>query len=191
MDISVILEKVKQYPIAVGAVLASILLALVFFLRKDNVPNLEVERDVFKAQWNAVLENDKRSVDLIDHVTTAKEASQDVRGRLMDRSQKAKNYQYFYQLEEQTGISLARIAQSDALPPANPPPGKPKITLFSPITYSISVAGEFQKVVKFLYEMEHGKYFTRVEKFSCGLSGNDALGTVQISLQMEVLGTKI
>jgi hypothetical protein len=192
MNVSEILGKLKQYPIAIGGVAAAIVLALVFFMRKDNVPNLEVDRDVLRTQWEAMLENDQRSgVDLIDQVDKVKKASENVRSRLMDRDQKAINYQYFYQLEERTKITLSRIAQSDTLPPASPPPGKPKLKLFSPIDYAISVVGTFQQVVTFLNEMEHGRFFTRVEKFSCGLAGGDNAGLIQVSMQMDVLGKKI
>jgi len=191
MNPQVIIAKIKQYPIAVGGVVFILVIGAAFFLRKSKTPELEGQREKLENQWNAMQINTGQSSEIAQDMEKVSEYSTEVNSRLMVRDAKALNQQYFYELEEQTGLTLSLLSQSDTPPPLRPKPGKPNITLYSPIEFSVNVEGTFSEVLDFLYRLEHGKYFTRIEGFatsSTGVSDDDDL--IQISLKMDILGQK-
>lgn len=190
MNAQFIIAKLKQYPIAVGGVLVILLLAIGVFLRKSKVPELEGELVKIENQWGAISANNKESASLPEHVKEISAFGEEIQSRLIVREDKAINQQYFYGLEEKTGITLTLLSQSDTPPPPRPPPGKPTLTLYSPIEFSVGVAGNFQQVLEFLYRLEHGQYFSRIDGFSTNSIGLDNEDQIQISLKMDMLGRK-
>ncbi len=190
MNTQAILAKIKQYPLAVGGLVFIVIVGAGYFLRKSHVPELEGKREILEAQWEAMTSNTTESTDVTGQVEKINEYSKEINSRLMVRATKAVNQQYFYGLEEQTGISLTLLSQSDTPPPPRAPPGKPNLTLYAPIAYSVGISGTFHQVLDFLSRLEHGQYFTRIEGFSCNSIGKDEADAVQISLKMDILGVK-
>ena len=191
MNPQVILAKIKQYPIAVGGVVFILVIGAAFFLRKSKTPELDGQRAKLESRWNAIQKNTGQSSGIAEDMEKVSDYSTEVISRLMVRDAKALNQQYFYGLEEQTGLTLSLLSQSNAPPPPRPAPGKPNITLYSPIEFSVNVEGTFSEVLDFLYRVEHGKYFTRIEGFSTSSSGDsDDDDQIQISLKMDILGQK-
>ena len=117
-------QYLKQYPLAVGSVVVSIIMIVLLSTRGSNVVNLETRRDDLEKKWSDMQQNDVRAVGMADHVNKIREVSSDIKDRLMVREQKAINYQYFYSLERDNGISLTRLSQSDVVVDKTPP-GKP------------------------------------------------------------------
>ncbi len=173
-----------------GGVVFIVIIGGAYFLRKSHVPELEGEREILEVKWDVMDKNKTASVDIAGHVDKIKEYSKEIKSRLMVRATKAVNQQYFYGLEEQTGISLTLLSQSDTPPPPRAPPGKPNLTLYAPIAYSVGVSGTYYQVIDFLNRLEHGQYFTRIEGFSCNSLGKNETDAVQISLKMDILGVK-
>lgn len=190
MDVQAILAKIKQYPIAVGGFVAIIVFAALIFLRSSRIPELEAKQKTLDQELSTIQRNETAAVGLPEHVEKIKEDSAEIKSRLMVREDKAISYQYFYELERSNNVALTRLAQSDAPPPAKAPPGKPNLSLYAPVEYSISVSGKFQNVLKFLYKLQHGKYFINVESFSCNSSGQVEPDTIQVSMKMDILGRK-
>ncbi len=191
MNIQAIIAKLKQYPIAVGGVVFILVFGAAFFMRKSKAPELEGERVKLEKKWQDIVDNTREATDIATHMEKISEYSAETQSRLMVRESKALNQQYFYGLEEETGLSLTLLAQSDAPPPPRPPPGKPNLTLYSPVDFSVSVTGTFSEVLDFLYRLENGRYFTRIEGFSTSSTGGADTDQIQISLKMDILGQKI
>ena len=189
MNTEAILSRIKQYPLAVGSVVLSILLIILLSTRGSNVANLETRRDDLEKKWSDMQQNDVRAVGMADHVNKIREVSSDIKARLMVREQKAINYQYFYSLERDNGISLTRLSQSDVVVDKTPP-GKPTLNLYSPIEYSVSISGPFRQVIQFLHDLEHGKYFTWIDNFSVSSTSQTEKGGIQVSMTMDTLGEK-
>ncbi len=190
MNPQAIIAKLKQYPIAVGGFVFILIVGGGYFLRKSHVPELEGKREILEVKWEAMTANATESIDIAEHVEKINDYSKEIKTRLMVRESKAINQQYFYGLQEQTGISLTTLAQSDIPPPPRAPPGKPNLTLYAPIAYSVGISGTFYQVLDFLNRLEHGRYFTRIEGFSCNTLGGNETDAVQISLKMDILGVK-
>ncbi len=190
MNTQFIIAKIKQYPIAVGGGLVILILAVGIFLRKGKVPELEGELVTIEEQWKAIDFNNRQSTSFAEHMEKISAYGDEIQTRLMVREDKAINQQYFYGLEEDTGIAMNLLSQSDTLPPASPLPGKPNLSLYSPIEFSVGVSGTFNQVLDFLNQLEHGNYFTRIEGFSCGNVQGPDMDSVQVSLKMDILGKK-
>ena len=168
-----------------GGVLLIIVLGLFLYLRGGRIPELKAERDILDRKWAAFEKNDIRSTDLQEHVNKFKHITEQIEGRLMNKEEKAVNYQYFYQLEQSSGISLSALNQSPG-----PSSSSLKLSLYEPLEYTVGVMGKYQDVLNFLYELEHGKFFPRIETFSCNSASEEEANIVRVNMKLDILGMK-
>ena len=171
MNTHAIIARIRQYPLAVRSTLVSILLIEILSSHGSNVTNLERKGDDLEKKWSDMQQNDVRAVGLADRVNKIREVSGEIKSRLIVREQKAINYQYFYSLERHNGVSVTRLSQSDQAADQKRS-GKPTLNLYSPIEYSVSNSGPFRKVLQFLHDLEHGKYFTWIDDFAASATNH-------------------
>ncbi len=144
-------------------------------------------------KWDQMEENVfKNSVNLETHLETAKSISQDVGERLIRPSELAKNYQYFYRLENSTGVRILTLQQQ----PSVPPPlarGTRKVEeakpLFSKIGYTMSATGSFHQMLAFLHSIENGPHFYHLKDFSFQRSSELESRDIAITMNFDLLGT--
>ena len=99
----------------------------------------------------------------------------------------AKNLQFFYKLEEDTGTKLLDLRQ-------NVGAGSrvaPKSRTYVPVGYSVAVRGDYIRLLDFLRRLESNQRFCRVMSATIGVTGatdKDRGNELTINLGLELLG---
>lgn len=189
-DFRKIVGRLKAYPIAIAAGLLTLVFAIVLFLRSSSISALEFSLQEKESEWNRVSGNLKRARDLEAHLARIQEYEGNVNGRLMDPEERALNYDYFYALEAESGVSLASLNQGGVVETKNSnEPGIKEFKTYRLVGYNLAVEGDFDSVVEFLSLLANGEYFARISSFSVARAPQAAAGTLTVNLQMQVLGT--
>lgn len=189
-DFRKILGRLKAYPIAIAAGLLTLVFAGVLFLRSSSLDALEFSLQEKESEWNRVSGNLTRARDLEAHLAQIKAYDAEVNARLMDPEERALNYDYFYALEAESGVSLASLNQGGVVETKNSnEPGIAEFKKYRLIGYNLAVEGDFTSIVKFVSLLADGEYFARISSFSIARAPQAAAGTLTVNLQMQVLGT--
>jgi hypothetical protein len=190
MNFEYIIVKIRQYPYATGLAVLSIALAAILFFRSPLVAQLQEEVNDKQSEWDRIERNIRNSRELQAHVSLIEAHRNNLDGRLMSREEVAINYNYFYRLEELSGVSIVSLSQN---PPfaGQAPANVPRLEDFDVIGYTISVEGSYQNVIKFMRLIDTGKHLTRMETLNLSRAGREGGGqTVSASIQLFALGKK-
>lgn len=199
MNLEAILARLRQYPIAVGAGVAALILAAFAYFRAGTVPELTARESSLSSEAALMDRNVTQSVGLSEHVEKMRTVVATIQERLMESEQKAINYQYLYDLEQASKVRITAMAQNDVVTDARQRGGKPTPSHYIGIPFNMSVQGSFGEVMEFLYRLETGRRFARIDVFSLSLAPGaltpgaaPGTGTDQVALaiQFEVLGKK-
>lgn len=183
MNKELLLAKIKQYPLAVASVGITLVLILVIYMRSGSLPAQEAELEQLEMTWDVIQGNDLRAVDLQVHLDNINSASEEIETRLMDPEDKAINYQYIFQLEPKCGVRLDNLQQKD-------PTDNDEGDHYTAVNFDISASGTYKQILNFVYELQNGKYFTRIDSFNFNAVGELEPNLVQIDIKMAVLGVK-
>ncbi len=95
--------------------------------------------------------------------------TKELESRLIQRTERARNQGYFYQLEMESGV------KEMGLVPANSGPKKDTGRLFEGIEFTITVQGEYRQILDFVGRLESGEHFYRLVSASMSrLEGGSA-----------------
>jgi hypothetical protein len=180
---------VKGNPVVVLCAVLAIALAAASYYRSDYIPKAETlleERSKLGQRLDA---NIKNGVQLSEQLAALVAAREEIETRLVRPDELAKNQQYFYKLEAETGVKLVGLRQN---PLPAPKPGAPasKASYF-PVGYEVVARGEYPKVMDFLRRLERGQRYCRVTTATVSLIGDatrDRGGEVNIILGLDLLG---
>jgi hypothetical protein len=178
---------VKDNPVAVACAALAIVLGVGIYFRGNNIPEAERLLDEKSSLGQRIDANIKNGVQLPEQLAAITAARQEIEERLVHPDELAKNQQYFYKLEADTGIKLVDLRQ-------NPMPKivakGPKMN-YVPVGYSVVVRGDYAKLLDFLRRLESGQRFCRVATANLNLGGasdKDRAGDLTVSLGLELLG---
>lgn len=179
-----LIEKVRKYPVlfACGALILALAIAL--YLRGGNLAEVQAEYDAKAAEGEAILANVTNGANLDNHLKQISEASSSLESRLVRVTDLAKNLQYFYRIEAETGVKVLDLRQlglegAEARAP-NP--------LYSPVIYTVSVQGSFPEILMFLSRLETGSHFFRLRSLNCLRAPQGEAGTLVLNLNLTLLG---
>ncbi len=193
MNVDAILTKLKRYPVAVGCAVLAVVLIGVLYLRSSRIPALEEERIQKDGEWKAIGENRLSAVDLKTHLEQLNVITEKIDERLMSADSKAINYQYFYKLEKSSGVRIGDLNQRGSISPGGQK-GVVELDLFQPIVFTVTAEGTFKQILAFLYEIQHGNYFTIIKEFTCsGIDADDeeeVQDLLNLAVTLQVLGVK-
>lgn len=191
-DISVWL---KKHPFGAVCGGLSLLLAAGYFFRQGSVPEAEALLEQRTTESLRLKANITNAVSLKDHVTVLEDANAKVDQRLVRAADLARNQQYFYKIEADTGVKLMDLrpggAPSSSVKPAATGPKKH----FSTVPYSCTVQGTYSQLLAFLRKLEQGEHFPRILSASVGAStgggedmASEADPVLSMTLGIEFLG---
>ena len=183
MNKELLLAKLKQYPLAVASVGITLVLILIIYMRSDRLPSLEAELEQMETTWEVIQNNDLRAVDMQTHLDNITADSEEIDTRLLNQDDKAINYQYIFQLEQRCGVRLDNLQQKD-------PTDNDIGDHYKAVNFDISASGTYKQILNFVYELQNGKFFTRIDRFNYNAVGELEPNLVQIDLKMAVLGIK-
>lgn len=178
MTTSELIGKVKKNPTVTICAVLAVALAVGIYLRLDAIPTANQKLDEASSQARRYALNISNASQLKEQLEALKEANKVIESRLLHPSDIGINQQYFYKLESDSGIKLTDLRQGGT--------GAAK-GAYVPITFNISLQGDFASDLKFLRALEDGTHYVRV--LAASASGPRS-GPVSVNLTLEILGRK-
>jgi|GEM_PF-5799071 len=190
-----LIAKFKQYPIASVSLALAVLLGAVFYIRWMSY-DTEIARHKKADTERAQIEESvlKNSVNLETHLESSEGLALDVTERLIRPAELAKNYQYFYRLQNVTGVRINTLQQQAAPPPAPAPAAggarrgataQAAQPLVSKVGYTMTFTGKYSQVLEFLHALERGEHFYQLKACSVNDAGE---GLLNVSMNFDLLG---
>ena len=186
MNFSVIIDKLRQYPVAVICAVILLLLVFIVFLRSSVTSELSVQESDLNSRIRTISENIKNAKGLKQDTEKLDAMVEQIDLSLFNRYERAININFFYGLEDMAGVVISNIGQlseSDAIYAKG---GARKLELYSTLVYNINVSGSFSNILKFLYELDRVDPLIRVAEFNVSREGG-VLGGANVDARLRVL----
>ena len=162
---NLIIDKLKEYPVAVISALVFIGCAVVVFMRGDLVAELSLRETELIAQIRTVNDNVIDSRNLEQDVESLQGYVAAIDERLFNRNERSININFFYSFEDKLDIIIANVSQLTIEEPALIKGGPNELSLYSGIVYEIRVGGTFQEILGFMYEIQQVDALMRIANF--------------------------
>jgi hypothetical protein len=184
-----VITTLKANPISVACGALALTLAVGIYLRSGRLPESEALLEQKVTQGERIDANLKNGVQLADQYAAISAARKEIEARLIRPDELAKNLQFFYKLEADTGTKLVDLRQNVLVPGKAGGKGK---TAYTGIVYAVAVRGDYSRLLDFLRRLESGQRYCRVMSATLigvsngveGSRGND----LTLNLGLELLG---
>lgn len=159
MTAAQLLARLRAYPLATALFALVIVLAVFWYIRGGPAAEVQSEHQRLQLEWDRITANLNRAEGLGADLEALRAAVEEIGEHLIDPDEKAINYQYFYGLEQATGVRILLLEQSDQLPAV---PGDAR---YQPVEFRLSATGDFRSLADFIYRIERGAQFARLDSF--------------------------
>lgn len=181
-----IIEKIKQYPVALACGVILALFVLISFTRSSVVSELTVQEAELNSRLRTIEENIKNSKNLKEDKETIDAMVDQVNSLLFNPYERAININFFYGLEDRSGVVISNIAQLPDPDAIYAEKGARKLNLYSTLVYNINVNGSFSNILRFLYELDRVDPIIRVADFYVARE-QEELGGASVDARLRVL----
>lgn len=187
-----IMQKLKQYPIAILGVVVLLVCVGFIFLRGGVVEELTTKEEELTGRLRTISSNVKNSKDLEKHVEMVDTYVASIDERLFSRKQRAINTDYFYSFEDDLDILISDVNQNSAEDASLIAGGPNELKLYSAISYDVQVSGRFQDLLEFLYEIDNADALMRVAEYevSAAMAPASSVAGLAAKLRIVVLAEK-
>lgn len=177
----------KKNPVVTAAVVVCVALAAAHYFRSDLTAAAAARLDERTKEGQRLSANIKNSAQLPEQLARVSAAAKEAEGRLVKVGALANNLQYFYKLEADTGVKLLDLRQTtDSSRAAK--------TGRVPVSFAVTLHGEYPQVLDFLRRVESGAHYCRVRTanvvpFDAG-AGSSGLRSdaAKLTLNLELFG---
>ena len=187
MDGEQIVATLKANPISVACGALALALGVGIYFRSDRVPNAEQLLEQKASQGERFAANLQNGVQLADQYAAISAARKEIETRLIHPDELAKNLQFFYKLEADTGTKLIDLRQNVV---SGRGPAKAKGGYMG-VGYAVTVRGDYVHLLDFLRRLESRQRFCRIMTASVavvGSSQSDRSAPLTLNLALELLG---
>ncbi len=189
---NLIIDKLRDYPIAVIGALVFVGCVAVVFVRGDVVADLSVQETELIARIQTINKNVIASKNLEQDVESLLGYVATIDARLFNRNERSINTAFFYSFENKLDIIISNVSQLTDEDPALIKGGPNELSLHSGIVYEVRVDGTFQEILGFMYEIQKADALMRITNFEVYVSTAQgaAPGTLSAKLRIVVLAEK-
>ncbi len=188
IDTKNVVNVLKKHPVAIGCGVLSLILVAGIYIRSGRAGALADQLHQKEAEGQKMLDDISNGAKLPEQYRELTATTSDLESRLVYGSERARNQQYFYRIESETGVNEINL-QPIAVPVS--PKGKSK-RIYSGVGFAITVDGDFRQVINFLTHLESGPHFYRLTSASVSRRGNRGSGpqsgVITLTLNLEFLG---
>jgi hypothetical protein len=180
---------VKGNPVVVLCGAAAVALIAASYFRSSYIPEADALLEERSALGQKIDANIKNGVGLSDQLASMVAAREEIESRLVHPDELAKNQQYFYKLEAETGVKLVGLRQMPA--PLLKPGTAAAKNAYIPVGYEVVARGEYAKLMEFLRRIESGQRYCRVNSAAISPLGDTSRGRggdLNIILGLDLLG---
>lgn len=188
LDGKALISLVKKNPLLAGCAVIGLGLLVTIYFRSGLGEERKTELDQKQTEGRRYHANLTNSAQLTEDLQVLVEANRIVRDRAINPADLAKNLQYFYRIEAETGVKYTDLRQvgvvagGKATPAAGAKPSA--ASSYVPINYTVSVSGDFPAMINFLRSLERGGHFCRLNGMVASLTAS----SVTINLNVDLLG---
>ncbi|MDD2764537.1 MAG: hypothetical protein PHE83_11240 [Opitutaceae bacterium] len=178
----------KKHPIAVGCGVLSVVLLAGLYIRSSKQGELAAQLKEKETQGQKILADIRNGTNLAEQFEALAASIKELESRLVRSSERARNQQYFYRIESDTGV------KEISLQPASSSPGPQRApkTRYTGVGYSVSVMGDYRQILDFVGRLESGQHFYRLISSSVTRQGQrgspESAPTITLTLNLELLG---
>ena len=159
------IRTLKAYPLAVLSVLVFLICSAAILLRAGAVADLSVHEADLNLRIRTINQNVRNANNLDKDFEEIKRLVDQIEARLFKRDQRAVNINFFYALENRLNVRILNISQMPNEDSLYAKGGARELKLHSTITYNISLNGNFEDILLFLYELQRVDPLIRVVDF--------------------------
>lgn len=180
---------VKKRPALAAAVVMIFFILALMFYRYDQIGIYESELVTLQDNLTKIQRNVANSAQLDRQLGAIKKINRAIEVSALRPADLAKNSQYFYTLEASNNVKLLELQQQ---PIAQAPKGT-VLPLHVPITFNISLTGDYPEILKFMREI--GKTFLGGKILSATISPEvtmaegEATETRLLSMTVQAIAT--
>ena len=189
---NLIIDKLRDYPLAVIGALVFVGCVAVVFVRGDVVADLSGQETELIARIQTINKNVIASKNLEQDVESLLGYVATIDERLFNRNERSINTAFFYSFENKLDIIISNVSQLTDEDPALIEGGPNELSLHSGTVYEIRVDGTFQEILGFMYEIQKADALMRITNFEVYVSTAQgaAPGTLSAKLRIVVLAEK-
>ncbi len=194
MSFEVLIEAIKKNLVIAISGLVTATCMTVYVLHMDKKSDLDSEIEQIDIRISTMLKNITNSAGLEEDIEAVESQISELDKRMFQSQELATNYNYFFNIEASTNVSLNDLKQIEIVTEdANQKKRKmpnPIVDAYIKIRYHMKATGTYQDLVNFMRTLEGGPSFYRLEKFRLSKSstGSDELLSMDVSFLM--LGKK-
>jgi hypothetical protein len=187
-----IIRTLKEYPLAMFCVIVAFICGVLIFLRGGAAVELTAQEADLNSRILKIDQNAKNAKGLTPEVVEIQQLVQQIESKLFDRQERAVNINFFYSLEDRLEVRISNIDQEPSGGVIYEKGGVRELKLHSTIGYSISVNGQFDEILTFLYELSRVDPLIRIANCRITKSNDqgDSKGGLGARLRVAVLAVK-
>lgn len=163
MSLSVISKKIRQYPLLVVSSIIIVLCGVLLFMRGPKTKFYEEEIIRLEREWGFIQTNLGRSMGLESDIDDLQNGLQQIQSRLMNPDEVAANYEFFFGLEERSGLEFEGFSQGAVNDGSSLKISKDKLSHFQVLPYNISLSGTISQILTFMDLLDHQEFIVRLE----------------------------
>lgn len=175
---------VKRHPVPIWCAGLSLVLLLAMYFRMGSLDEVQAKLDEREKVLSKLVNNVKFSAQLESQLAALSAANEVFNTGALRVSELARNQQLFYKLEVESGVKLIDIRQVPL--PALAKGAAP--TVYVPITFSVSILGDYAQIMKFLKLLEKG---AAVSRLTSATIGQPLEGGQTVTINVELLGLRL
>ncbi len=181
IDAKSLLAVVKKNPILSVCSLVGLILFAVIYVRSGLGSELKAELDQKSAEGKRYHANLINSARLSNELQVVMDANRIVRERAINPADLAKNLQYFYRIEAETGVKFTDLRQLGF--GSSSSTGQKRVgAVYVAVNYAMSVSGNFPNIITFLKNLEQGAHFCRLNSMTASVTGADTTLVLNVDL---------
>jgi len=165
----------------------------VYLFHLDKKADLDSEIEQLDIRMSTILKNMKNSAGLEEDLALVEKRIEQLDARLFDSQELATNYNYFFNIEADTGVKISGLKQfevSEDQVRSKNRKRMPKSTknVYQKIRYHLKATGDYTQLVNLMRMLEGGPSFYRLEKFRVSKSTGTDSEKLSMDLSLLILG---
>lgn len=145
-------EKLKEFRVLTIGLVATLILAGVYFVRTGPIGQLKERHAVLRQEVDLLVANQRNGNGLSENLGTVKKYTSLMDDRFISQNL-ADIHDVFYTLEREAGVSLDSFQRPEMVSKPIKPKANEKIE-YQPLSMAVTISGTFKNVLKFLHSLE-------------------------------------
>ena len=176
-----IIQIVRKYPVPAVCLMLLVSAGIALYFRFSLLEEANTTLEERSAELKKYKSNIAASAQLDSQLAVLLKASAQLQTAVIRITELAKNPQFFYSLEKETGVKLTDVRQMVFSAPKGP------ADTFIVVPFTIAAEGEYSNLLTFLKRLEFGNNIVRISSASLAPTQGTKLS---LSITVDVLGLR-